>query len=119
MEVVEHDLLQVHLHLLHLPQDHAPLPLDLLLWEQELEEQEVQEQKQEQEVRVQHLSEGGVGEDVGEDLHGLVEVPGEALRVEHRLLPAGVRVQVSAHVLHLVHGVMMQSLWWNGEVVKW
>ena len=77
VQVVEDDLLQVHLDLLHLPEDDSPLPLDLL------------------------LAEGGVGQDVREDLHGAVQVAGEALGVEYGLLPAGVGVEVSAHVLDL------------------
>ena len=78
---------------------------------QEVQVVEVQEVQvvEVQVVQVQHLSEGGVGEDVREDLHGAVQVAGEALGIEHGLLPAGVGVQVRAHVLHLVHG----------EMVKW
>jgi hypothetical protein len=62
--MVEDHLLQVHLDLLHLPEDDASLPLNLL------------------------LPEGGVGEDVGEDLHRPLHVLRQAFRVENRLLPA-------------------------------
>jgi hypothetical protein len=64
VQMVEDNLLQVHLDLLHLPEDDAALPLNLL------------------------LPEGGVDEDVGEDLHRPLHVLRQALRVEHRLLPA-------------------------------
>jgi hypothetical protein len=64
VEMVEDHLLQVHLDLLHLSEDDAALPLNLL------------------------LPEGGVGEDVGEDLHRPLHVLSQALRVENRLLPA-------------------------------
>ena len=77
VKMVENNLLQVHLDLLHLSQDNTTLTLDLL------------------------LAEGGVGQDVTQDLDGSVKVARQTLCVEDGLLPAGVGVQVSAHVLHL------------------
>ena len=98
--MVEDDLLQVHFHLLHLPQDDAPLPLD---------------------GRVLKL---GVLQNVGENFHGLAfrqrrldmtfseqcplvsvscltHVPRETFGVEDGLLARGVGVEVGAHVLDL------------------
>ena len=77
VKMVENNLLQVHLDLLHLSQDNTTLTLNLL------------------------LAEGGVGQDVTQDLDGSVKVARQTLCVEDGLLPAGVGVQVSAHVLHL------------------
>merc|ERR1719411_523395 len=77
VEVVEHHVLQVHLNLLHLSEDDPSVPLDLL------------------------GAEGAVGEDVGENLHCSLGISGQTFSVEDSLLPAGVGVQVSSHVLPL------------------
>ena len=77
VQVVKDDLLKVHLHLLHLAQDNPTLALNLL------------------------LAECGVGEDVAQDLDSAVQVAREAFGVEDGLLPAGVGIQVSSHVLNL------------------
>merc|ERR1719285_1277747 len=77
VQVVKDDLLQVHLDLLHLAQDNPTLALNLL------------------------LAECGVGEDVTQDFDSAVQVAREAFGVEDSLLPAGVGIQVSSHVLNL------------------
>ena len=63
VEVVEDDLLEVHLDLLTLAEDDAALPLNLL------------------------LAQGGVGEDVGEDLDRSLHIIRQTLGIEHCLLP--------------------------------
>ena len=77
VQVVKDDLLQVHLDLLHLAQDNPTLALNLF------------------------LAECGVGEDVAQDFNSAIQVAREAFGIEDSLLPAGVRIQVSSHVLNL------------------
>ena len=77
MEVVEHDLLQVHLHLLHLSKNNSTLTFNLL------------------------LAKCGVGEDVTQDLNSAIQVTGEAFCIEDGLLSACVGIQVCPHVLNL------------------
>ena len=77
VQVVEDDLLKVHLDLLHLSQNNSTLTFNLL------------------------LAECGVGEDVAQDLDSAIQVAGEAFCIEDSLLPAGVGVQVCPHVLNL------------------
>mmetsp|Transcript_11819 Transcript_11819/g.31902 ORF Transcript_11819/g.31902 Transcript_11819/m.31902 type:complete len:270 (-) Transcript_11819:93-902(-) len=78
VQAVEDHLLSCLFHFLHLAQDDAPLEI--------------------QGVLVQ----GGVMQDIRQDVDALQQVVLEALGVVHGLLPRGVRVQMAAHVLDLL-----------------
>lgn len=86
VQVIEHDLLQVALHLLHLAQDDAALALDL------------------------GLAQLGVLDDVAEDFDGLRHVLRQTFGVEDGLLAAGVGVEVRAEVLDFQLEVGLRAL---------
>jgi hypothetical protein len=77
VQVVKDDFLILLVHLLLLPQNHIPLPLN----------------RRRLQLRVL--------QNVGNDVDGLVHVLSEGLCVVHGLFAGGVSVQVSSEVLNL------------------
>lgn len=84
--MVEHNLLQVGFHLLHLPQDHASLPLDF------------------------RLAQLRVLDDVGQNFQRFGHILRQTLGIIHRLLPAGVRVQLRPQVFYLYLQLALRTL---------
>lgn len=75
MQVVENNLLQVGLHLLHLSEDDTTFPLNLC------------------------LAQFGVLHDISQDLDGLGNVFGQAFGIVDSLFSAGIGVQLRPEIL--------------------
>lgn len=86
VKMIEHDFLQIGLHLLHFPQNHTSFPLNLTLAE----------------LRITN--------NVAEDLDGLWHVLGEAFGVEHGLLSTSVSVQMGTHILYFQLEISLRPL---------
>ena len=75
--MIENNFLQVSFNLLHLSQNDSALPFNLM------------------------LSELGVLQDIGKDLHHLINILGKAFSVENGLLSGGVSIKMGSHVFNL------------------
>lgn len=75
MQMIKHNFFHLFVHLLLLPEDHITFPLDRMC------------------LQLRIL------EDIAYNVHGLIDILPEALRIVHRLLSRGIGIQMRAHIL--------------------